>query len=281
MRAMHLRWDDMQTVEALVRTGSVLGAARALGLQHSSVSRRVDALERALALPLFVRGPRLTPTALARSIAAPAAVMAEEARHIEILLQGEQRSREQRLVVTTNDALSPMLFAAVARSDLPQRVLVRVSDEEVELAPGITDLALRPGARPRAALRGWNLGRLKIGLYRARSSRPDGLWVQPSASLRSKASMRWWKAVPEDGEARVECDTLLSMRDACVSGLGRTVLPAALAVDDPRLVLEEDLGAGPPVWLLASATRRSDKGLREVAERLVRSLRGVGGAWEG
>ena len=47
---MHITWDDLQTVEALVRAGSVVGAARELSLRHSSISRRVDVLERSLEL---------------------------------------------------------------------------------------------------------------------------------------------------------------------------------------------------------------------------------------
>ena len=50
---MRMTWDDLQTVEALVRAGSVVGAARELSLRHSSISRRVDALERSLGAAEF------------------------------------------------------------------------------------------------------------------------------------------------------------------------------------------------------------------------------------
>src|SRR4051794_32019971 len=93
---MHIAWEDIQTVEALVRTGTVVAAAQELGLRHSSVSRRIDALERALGVPLFLRGARLVPTALAQAIARRAGAMAQEARAIESLLQAEQRTRAAR-----------------------------------------------------------------------------------------------------------------------------------------------------------------------------------------
>jgi DNA-binding transcriptional LysR family regulator len=91
--------------------------------------------------------------------------------------------------------------------------------------------------------------------------------------------MRWWKAVPEDAPGVVECDSLLAMRDACVAGLGRAALPSVLAVDDRRLLLEQEIVGGPPVWLLSAATRRADPALRRVAERLATAIRRTPGVW--
>lgn len=277
---MHISWEDLRTIEALVRVGTVLGAARELGLKHSSVSRRVDALERALGAPLFLRGARLIPTALARTVATRAAGMAEQASQIDALLEGERRAREGRRVITTNDVLAPLLFRALAGGEADKQVQVRITDEVSALEPGLTDLALRPGGQPPPTLRGWRLGRLRLGIYRARGGR-GGEWVLPATSLRERGSMRWWKAIPAGAPGWLECDTLLSMRDACVAGLGRVVLPAVLAVEDPRLVLEEEVQGGPAVWLLAPATRRAEPAIRSLAERLVTRLKQHHAVWAG
>src|SRR5215471_11374903 len=68
-----VRWDDIAMVAAVVEAGSFLGAARQLGCEHSSVSRRIAAIEEGLGDTLFVRGRRLVATALARAIARHAA----------------------------------------------------------------------------------------------------------------------------------------------------------------------------------------------------------------
>ena len=278
---MHITWDDLQTVESLVRTGSVVGAARELSLRHSSISRRVDALERALGAPLFLRGARLRPTPLGLAIAERAGRMRPHALDVSVLLEEQRRARAGQLVITTNEVLAPLLFGALRTSGLTQRVQVRISESELALEPGVTDLALRPSHTPGGALRGQQLGRLRLGVFRARSAKRDAVaWVLPSGSLRARASMRWWKAVPADAEALVECDTLLGIRDACVAGLGRSVLPALLAEGDPRLLLEEELPGGPPVWLLSAATRRADAALRRARESLSEALRRAPGAWE-
>lgn len=59
-------WDLYRTLDAVLRTGSLSGAARLLPLTQPSISRHIDALEEAVARDLFVRTQRgLTPTAAA------------------------------------------------------------------------------------------------------------------------------------------------------------------------------------------------------------------------
>lgn len=48
-------WDDLRFFAVLAQTGTLAGAARALGVEHTTVARRVQALEKRLGLPLFVR----------------------------------------------------------------------------------------------------------------------------------------------------------------------------------------------------------------------------------
>ena len=59
-----MNWDDVRVFLAVARAGQILGAARRLGLNHATVSRRVAALEEALGAKLFQRlttGTELTP----------------------------------------------------------------------------------------------------------------------------------------------------------------------------------------------------------------------------
>ena len=53
-----MNWDDMRFFLQVARTGRLTEAARALGVDHATVSRRVGALERALSARLFDRSPR-------------------------------------------------------------------------------------------------------------------------------------------------------------------------------------------------------------------------------
>lgn len=274
---MQISWEQLQTLEAIVRTGSVEGAARELGLRHSSVSRRVAAMEERLGTPLFVRGARLVPTEIGTRLCARAACMREHAREAEDVLVAHQRTVEGRMVMTTNDVLAPLLLSALASAKLAGRVEVSVSDQERELAPGVVDLALRPTHTPGGSLRGYRIGLLRMGVYRSRGGASD--WVLPASSIRAKASMRWWRLIPDDAAGLIECDSLVAMRDACLAGLGRAILPVCLAAGDARLHLEKEVDVGTPVWLLSPVTRQRDVALRRTRESLVGALRAVEGAW--
>lgn len=270
---MHISWEDLQTLEALVRTRSVQAAGRELALRHSTVSRRVAGLEERLGATLFARGPRLAPTALALQIAQGAHAMRATASEIEELIGAERRRREHTVVITTSDVLAPLLCAAIAKARFTQAIEIVVSDDELELMPGQVDLALRPSPAPRGSLRGRLLGRLRIGLYRSPGA--EAAWVLPGARLRAKASMRWWRHVPDTAPGAIVCSSLLAMRDACRFGLGRAALPSTLAHEDARLRLEKEIDGGPPLWLLAPADSGVGTKIREVKEALASALRAV------
>ncbi len=274
---MHIGWDDLQTVEALVRTQGVAAAARELGVRHTTVSRRIEALEALLGTALFMRGARLLPTPLAKDVAARAAEMRVHAERALHLIDGQQRMQSERLVITTSDVLAPLLFAAVVTKQASERLEVLITDETRELVPGVVDLALRPSHEPARTLRGRRLGVLRLGIFHTR--RTTSNWVLPSPSLRARVSMRWWKAVPADASGSVECNTLLSMRDACVAGLGRAVLPSFLAKGDERLVLEREVDGGTPIWLFAPPAREVSKSARQWSLALALALRALRGTW--
>ena len=51
-------WDDLRYFAELARTGSLSAASRSLRVDHTTVARRVSALERSLGVKLFDRLPR-------------------------------------------------------------------------------------------------------------------------------------------------------------------------------------------------------------------------------
>lgn len=59
-----MNWDDLRIFLAIARAGTLLGAARSLGVNHTTIARRLSALEAALDADLFIRqttGTMLTP----------------------------------------------------------------------------------------------------------------------------------------------------------------------------------------------------------------------------
>ena len=276
-----MNWDAIATVSAVVRTKSLLGAAKALGVQHSSVSRRIAAIEAELGEALFHRGRRLTPTRLALEIEAHAEAMATAAERLTASLSARKARRESELAITTSDALAPLLVRAIERTPGAPRIRLLVSDEERELEAGSVDVALRPTGAPRRSLRGRRLGVLAVGVYRKRGAQSPGEgWIVASDEMLRRASLRWLRRIPDGARIAVECDRLLSLRDACVAGLGRAVLPCFLATDDSRLERLSLLEEGTPLWLFVATTPRADPSQRAFLEQLVHALKAEKGAWQ-
>jgi len=278
---MHMHWDAIATVAAVVRTKSLLGAAKELGVQHSSVSRRIAAIEAELGEALFLRGRRLTPTRLALEIEAHAESMAAAAGRLTAALAARKARRESELAITTSDALAPLLLRALTRSTAAPRVRLLISDEEHELEAGSVDVALRPTGAPRRSLRGRRLGVLAAGVYRKRgtASAPSA-WLVASEEMQRRASLRFLRRIPDGARIALESDRLLALRDACVAGLGQAILPCFLATDDARLERVSLLDEGTPLWLFVATTARADPAQRAFLEQLARALKSEKEAWQ-
>jgi DNA-binding transcriptional LysR family regulator len=230
---------------------------------------------------LFLRGRRLTPTRLALEIEAHAESMSTAAQRLTASLAARKARRENELAITTSDALAPLLLRALARSNGAPRVRLLVSDEERELEAGSVDVALRPTGAPRRSLRGRRLGVLAAGVYRKRGAQnADDGWIVASEEMRRLASLRWLRRVPDGARIALECDRLLALRDACVAGLGRSILPCFLATDDARLERLSLLDEGTPLWLFVATTARLDPVQRAFLEQLARALKSEKAAWQ-
>jgi DNA-binding transcriptional LysR family regulator len=156
MQYRTVEWDDLRYVLAVARAGSALRAAKALGVNQTTVLRRLDALEERLGVVLFERqrsGQALTQAG--RTVAEAAARMEQEAQGIESALAAQQRSLSGSVRMTTSESLAGRLVAPSLREfhRLHPGVLVEliVSDERLDIARGEADVALRAGFRPDGA----------------------------------------------------------------------------------------------------------------------------------
>src|ERR1700681_4794632 len=110
-------WDDFRLVKAIADSRSLGGAAAALGLNHSTVFRRLGALEQALGTHLFERARTgYAPTAAGEEMITLASRMGEEIVDFERKVAGRDVKPSGELRVTTNDGalvhLLPPIFAS-------------------------------------------------------------------------------------------------------------------------------------------------------------------------
>ncbi len=166
-------WNDLRLVLAVSRTASLTGAARSLGVNHSTAFRRLAAIEARLGVRLFERLPAgaYAPTAAGVRMAAAAERIETETDALDRDLVGADRRLSGRLRVTCSETLAyALLTPCVARfrEAHPGITLDLVIDNRVlSLSRREADIALRV-SRPREPdLHGRKLADLGWSIYGA------------------------------------------------------------------------------------------------------------------
>ena len=87
-----LDWDDLRFVLAVARNGSALSAARLLGVNQTTVARRLAHIEVTMAASLFERHPKgYRLTNLGERVAQAAEAMEAQVLHLETEVAARQR----------------------------------------------------------------------------------------------------------------------------------------------------------------------------------------------
>ena len=263
------RWDDFRVLLAVLREGSFSGAALSLGIEQSTVSRRIAALETALAGALFDRvatGPRPTELALAlrvhaERVEADVLALLDQASAQRGIIQGRVR-----LALTESFAvhvLIPYLLKPLRTLHPELAVDLLIGEQAADLAQREADLALR-FFRPRdgdlVAKRITTLATAVLGhrdYLEGRTLTPDALdWIVldvPHAvvpiSVHISEQLNVQPALRTNGH--------LAQIEAVRAGLGVALLARTVMQLDPALVaVELGLPPGPEVelWLVAPSS---------------------------
>lgn len=149
-------WGDLRFVLAVVRAGAALPAARSLGVNQTTVMRRITQFEEALGAELFERKQSgYAPTPLALRIAEAAERIENEVAKLERDMQSEQRVLSGAVRVTTSELLANRMITPCLQAFYKEHPAVRIEliadDRRLDIATGEADVALRAGSRPEGA----------------------------------------------------------------------------------------------------------------------------------
>lgn len=149
-----LRWDDLSVVLALIRAGTLSGAATRLGVNVSTVGRRIDAIEAQLGVHLFDRtSTGVGPTELAEALIPIAETMEQSAAAAMRILAGRETEPEGVVRLAAPPGLASWMIAPALvelRRRYPKIILeLDASVAYVDLTRREADLALR-SARPQS-----------------------------------------------------------------------------------------------------------------------------------
>ncbi|MDB5407831.1 MAG: hypothetical protein JWL84_2743 [Rhodospirillales bacterium] len=264
-----LKWDDIRYFLAVARSGSIAGAARRLGVDHSTVHRRLQAIEETLATQLFdkVGGARKLTAAGDEILPAAERIEAEiTAFQLNVVAREQRTAGIVRLASPDGLAVSlipPLVFAF--RTANPQiRIELITSNTPLNLTLREADVELRPIHHPNPALKGRKIARIAFAIYAAPAylaSRsgfggravPDAAalaeldWIFPDHEALALYSPADWlhATIPADRIVATASSAVVMMATAA-AGLGLVALPCYLADGDPSLervlVLDHTLG---------------------------------------
>jgi DNA-binding transcriptional LysR family regulator len=302
-----LDWSDLRHALAVADARSLAAAARRLGVNHTTVLRRLDALEARLGTRLFDRRRSgYLPTPAGEVVVAQARRMADEVDAIERHVLGRDRELTGMLRVTTAfvvmDHLLPTPLAAFAARYPGIEVEVvengflvdlarRSADPALPRAQREADVALRLSAQVADHLVGRPLGPSHCRVYALRgapglpqSVQPlatlvrDAPWVAFERDATSRVYDRWMQRQLADARVRVRVDIFNAVASMLLTGIGVGVLPSFMEVRYPQLVAVSDPipELGVPLWMITHPdlrhTARVQAFMREVGDALAARL---------
>lgn len=276
-----MNWDDARIFLALVRAGSVRAAASKSGVSHSTVARRVDALEVRLGVRLFDRLPS------GYALTAAGEDFVTVAENIENQLDGVQRrlvGQDRRLAGVVRLTMADVVATHLLMPDLKRfgdmyprtEFEIVLSYEVLDLGRREADVAIRFSRNPPEHLIGHKLAGVASGAYATASYLDEHDLEDPGATAwigfgrgASSTSPQWIKQSPFPLlPAKGSFDSISVQLEAARCGMGIANLPCFVGDRDPllRRVVPETSPANYDLWLLRHRDTRATARLRVFSE---------------
>ena len=281
---MQANWDDLRIFLTLAREGTLTTAAKALGVSHPTVARRVAALEQQIGARLFERLPdRFVPTSAGEKLLGDTEAMESAALSIHRRSAGLSDTVSGVVRLSAGEEISALLARHLPglRERLKQiefeltarHTLLNLSRREADLlireqVPDLADIVTR------------KLGRAAYAIYAhpalavARLS-PASFktvpWVGFDDDHTRMPGQRWLQERLDGGRPAIRCNNWLVVRETARSGGGFAILPCYLGDPDPELQR-----VGNPIadvfadqWLLVHRDLRALPRVRAVMDAMI------------
>ena len=275
-----LAWDDFKLVKTIAEARGLTGAAERLGVNHSTVFRRLGQLEAELSVKLFERhrtGYALT--AAGEEMTALASRMEEDVATFARKLAGQVVSPAGELRVTTNDTLLVHLltpiFSRFARACPDVRLDVVLANQALNLSKRDADVAIRATDNPPENLVGRRVASIGWAVYGRAADFPqpgaaelvslfDRSWVALGDNLAALKAARFVREHVAPEKIAYKVNTVLGLAEAVENGIGIGPLPCFIADARPTLArltpVNPDFTAG--LWLLTHPDLRQSARVR-------------------
>ena len=287
MDAQADNWDDLRIFLAVARQGSLSGASRTLGVNHSTVFRRITAFEEALKVRLFDRLPTgYAMTAAGEEMFATAQRIEEEVATLGRHITGQDVRLSGTIRVTSVDSLATRslprhiaLFQSIYREIEFELI---VASEVLDLSKREADVAIRTSLNPPETLVGRAVADVAFAVYgsaeyltRAGQRAPNEHdWVTPDDSAPVRMLARVVADISQNGRAVLRTNSVNALAQAAIAGLGLSLLPCWLGDAEPELrrVGGPIENLRPRLWLLTHEDLRHTARIRAFLDFMAKEL---------
>jgi len=248
----NLAWDDFRLIKTIADARTLPGAAVLIGVNHSTVFRRLGQIEEALGVSLFERHRTgYSPTPAGEEMVSLASQIDENITSFTRKIVGREISPSGELRVTTADSLlihllTP-LFVRFRRQCQDVRLDVVLANHALNLSKRDADVAIRATDNPPENLVGRKVATIAWALYGRAEEYPEPNeievgslfkrdWVALGDNLATLKAVKFVqeKVAPENIAYRV--NTVLGLAEAVEAGLGIGHLPCFIGDARPGLV---------------------------------------------
>jgi DNA-binding transcriptional LysR family regulator len=247
-------WNDLRYLLAVARQGSTLAAARALGVNQSTVHRRLAELERRIGLRLVHRHPtgyRLTE--MGEQLLPRLAVVEESITGLERAVASVTQDLRGKIRLTCPEPILPRLTASGFVERFQSRypgltIEFVISDKYVDLTMGDADVAFRSGEPSDERLVGRKIATSTWAIYASqhylkRRGRPATMeelsghdFIGFNGVMEKHRATEWLAAAMPGARIVARNNSVLGVVSAVKAGLGIAPLPTPIGDAEGDLV---------------------------------------------
>ena len=283
-----MNWNDLRYFVVLAAEGTLSGAARRLKKDHTTVARRIEALEQDLGSRLFDRLATGWSLTEAGSNLVPVAAKIED----DVLAFERQAHGDETAYGVVRIAVPPaagrLLFAPhlaeVLKDQKHLQYEILGSSVVANLARREADVAVRMVQPDQNGLVVRKLTTLRLGIYAIRgycdvTPAKDWEFCGDERSSVGEKQQNWvWQKLDRELPVRVRADDTETVRSFIAAGYGLGILPRYIGDEDRRLELivnDEDCDISKPVWMVVYPDIRRSPAVRMVMEALIQTTRNI------
>jgi len=246
---MELEWNDLTVILAICRAGSLSGAARMLSQNHSTIFRKINAIEEKTGVRFFERLPdgyamtEAGETALryAERIESEVHALSREVLGQDMRLQGRIRVTAPEGMTTQ---MAPKLLAEFCRLHPQVSIEITGGSPAMDLSRREADVAIRATGKPPDTSLGRKVCDFRFAIYASPDylqqngdrPLPEQNWCLIQGAVDWLVPLIWKKKAHGERQTVFSSSASLAVLNAAAEGLGITLMPCYLGDADNRLL---------------------------------------------